>query len=82
MRDMCLPCPPQKIGDSNDFKVYSFLDDAMFVQDIADYISLLQDTAYRITTEANVYVQKLILILFLLLNNIEVQVLKDSNINT
>lgn len=58
MRGMCLPCPPQKIGDTNDFKIFSFLDDAMFVLDIADYVALLQDTAYRITTQANAYVQK------------------------
>ncbi|GAB1860436.1 Dynein heavy chain 10, axonemal [Camponotus japonicus] len=58
MNGTCLECEPQKKEFSEDLVLFSFFEDVMSVRIINELIKVVQDTAYRISTECCRYLYR------------------------
>ncbi|CAL1680177.1 unnamed protein product [Lasius platythorax] len=58
MNGTCLECKPQRKEHSEDLVLFSFFEDVMSVRIINELIRIVQDTAYRISSECWRYLYK------------------------
>lgn len=58
MNGSCIPCPPQKMENSDEYYIFSFYDDVMQVADVNEIVGKLQDTAHRSVLQVHKYLQR------------------------
>jgi dynein heavy chain len=58
MNGTCLECEPVKASDSDELYTFSFFEDVVQVQVVNDVVLRIRDTAHRLVSEVQKYLQR------------------------
>jgi hypothetical protein len=58
MDGSCLECIPVKVSDSNELYTFSFFEDVILVQTVNDVVLSIRDSARRLVSEVQKYLQR------------------------
>jgi dynein heavy chain len=58
MNGSCLECIPVKLSDSDELYTFSFFEDVIPVQVVNDVVLSIRDTAHRLVSEVQKYLQR------------------------